>query len=297
MRRLQNLRGILVGLLLLINLCGLPLAAILVAGFRLLLPVPSWRRAVNHFLHEVMPPIWQGINNAILNGLLPTRWEIRGPDSLNRCGWYFLICNHQSWLDILVLGRVFNKRVAMLKFFMKRELLWMLPIGGLACYVMGFPLMYRYSKSYLKKHPEKIGKDLEVTKKACEKFRHQPVTIINFLEGTRATPEKIKNTLSPYRHLLSPRAGGLSFVIDAMEDQIKEIIDVTIIYPDKSLSFWDFLCGRVEHIVVDYQLIPVTDDLIGDYYQDKAFRRAFQSWLNQLWQRKDDKIEQYYQQR
>ncbi len=287
---MQTLRGLIVALLLLINLLFLPSLAILIAGVRLITPIKKWRDGIDYFLHEMLPPAWWGTNNLIMDFFLKTHWNIQADANLNRKHWYFLISNHQSWLDILVLGKVFNARVPMLKFFIKQELLWALPIGGLAAYVMGFPFMRRYSKSYLKKHPEKIGQDLETTRKACLKFKNQPVTVINFLEGTRATPDKRKKLASPYQHLLPPRAGGLSFVINAMSGLMQEIIDVTIIYPPRKFNLWDFVCGRVEEIKIIYRLIPITPDLLGNYYEDQDFRVHFQHWLNQTWREKDQLI-------
>ncbi|MDC6678883.1 UbiA family prenyltransferase, partial [Leclercia adecarboxylata] len=50
-----------------------------------------------------------------------------------------------------------------------------------ACY----PFMKRYTKAFLAKHPELAGQDLKITKEACELFKRQPVTVVNYLEGTR----------------------------------------------------------------------------------------------------------------
>lgn len=183
----------------------------------------------------------------------------------------------------------------MLKFFMKRELLWMLPVAGVACWLMGFPFVSRYSKEYLKKHPEKAGKDLENTKRACEKFKDQPLTIINYIEGTRFTKAKHQRQASPYKHLLKPRAGGFAFVLEALEGHIDYIINTTIIYPDPKTNLWQFMCGKTKKIIVCYEVLPVTKDLLGDYYHDKKFRIHIQHWLNQLWHEKDRLIEKTYE--
>ena len=73
--------------------------------------------------------------------------------------------------------------------------------------------MKRYSKAFLEKNPHLIGKDVEATRKACEKFKFSPISIMNFVEGTRYTEEKHEKQKSPYTHLLKPKAGGVAFVI------------------------------------------------------------------------------------
>jgi hypothetical protein len=40
-------------------------------------------------------------------------------------------------------------------------------------------------------------------------------------------------------------------------------------------------------IVVQVSLEPITEDLHGDYVNDKGFKRRFQQWLNALWHEKD----------
>lgn len=51
--------------------------------------------------------------------------------------------------------------------------------------------MKRYSRAYLLRHPERRGKDVETTRRSCEKFRLHPTTIVNFVEGSRFTQENI----------------------------------------------------------------------------------------------------------
>ncbi len=54
--------------------------------------------------------------------------------------------NHRSWVDILVLQSIFNRRIPFLKFFLKRQLIWV-PLLGLAWWALDFPFMRRYSSS------------------------------------------------------------------------------------------------------------------------------------------------------
>jgi 1-acyl-sn-glycerol-3-phosphate acyltransferase len=203
--------------------------------------------------------------------------------------WYLLIANHQTWADIIVLQLVFSLRIPSLRFFMKKELLWQLPIVAQACWVLGYPFVQRYNKDYLKKHPDRKGKDLETTRKICKRFKKTPISLINFSEGGRFNPQRHARQRSPYRYLLKPRAGGIAFILGAMP-QMRTLLDVTIIYDKEQASFWDFLSGRLRKITIRVRRIPITDELRGDYTNDVTFRRHFQRRLNQLWQEKDDLI-------
>jgi 1-acyl-sn-glycerol-3-phosphate acyltransferase len=201
-----------------------------------------------------------------------------------------MICNHQSWVDILVLQTVFNRRVPFLKFFIKQQLIWV-PFLGIAWWALDMPFMKRYTREYLERHPEKSGRDLQATRVACEKFRDTPTTVINFVEGTRSTAEKRGQKESPYRHLMPPRAGGVAFVLGAMGDILHSLIDVTIVYGDAAPSLWDLCCGRVDRIQVHIRVMEIEPWLTqGDYSGDEEFRARLQSWISTTWRRKDERI-------
>ena len=158
---------------------------------------------------------WVAGNDWIFDTFLTTRWTIEGVDGLRRDGRYLIISNHVSWVDIFAVLRAYHGKVAFIRFFLKKILIWF-PIAGQACWALEFPFMQRYSPEYLAKHPEKRGRDLETTRIACERYRTIPVAILNFAEGTRFTREKQEDQQSPYEHLLRPRPGGVSFVLASM---------------------------------------------------------------------------------
>ena len=159
---------------------------------------------------------------------------------------------------------------------------------------LDYPFMKRYSKAFLEKHPELKGKDLEITKAACELFKRQPVTVVNYLEGTRFTEAKRREQQSPYRHLLKPKAGGVAFVLAALGEQLDALLDVTIVYPgDQAPGFWALLNGSISRVIIDIQVRELDPALwAGDYESDPAFRQSVQAWVNQLWEEKDQRIEQ-----
>jgi hypothetical protein len=122
-----------------------------------------------------------------------------------------------------------------------------------------------------------------------------PISVMSFVEGTRFSEQKHGAQRSPYRSLLRARAGGVAYVLSAMKNRIREVLDVTIVYPTPNVSFWAFLCGRVFEVRVHVEKIPVADALVGDYARDRAFRLRFHQWLNALWSEKDDRIQQMQQ--
>lgn len=195
---------------------------------------------------------------------------------------YLLLSNHQSWADILILFDVFHGRTPFLRFFLKRDLIW-LPIIGLVCWAMDFPFMTRRSSAA----------DREATRKACAVYREDPVTVVNFLEGTRFTEAKRRDKNSPYRRLLRPKSGGLAFTLDAMGEQFAGVLDVTLCYqPTGRVMVWSWLCGEQAHVRLEVDLIPVPAELLhGDYAQDAAYRERIQAWVNGLWQRKDERLD------
>jgi 1-acyl-sn-glycerol-3-phosphate acyltransferase len=278
-------RGCLSLLLYLLNTILLTIPLLIIAVFKSVIPAGMWRKRCDAVINWIAGS-WIAINNWNIRVTNPARWDVQGVDALDVKGWYMVVANHQSWLDILVLQKVFHGKIPFLKFFLKKELIWV-PFLGLAWWALDFPFMKRYKKSFLKKNPHLKGKDLEITQKACEKFKTMPVSVMNFLEGTRFTPEKHDRQQSPFVHLLKPKAGGIAFVLAAMGAQMHQMLNVTIAYPEGAKNFWQFLCGNVGEIRVRVKSHPIDPELVGDYFTNKKFRVTFQNQLNVMWAEKD----------
>jgi len=268
--------------------CSVPI--ILAGIIKLLLPVPRVWRAVSAFCNFMMYCWCEGL--AILLYLNPhLKWDVQGLERLDKKNWYLLICNHHSWADIVVLCVLFRKHIPMNKYFLKQQLAWV-PFIGLACWALDMPFMKRYSRSYLLRHPEHRGKDVETTRRSCEKFRAHPTTIVNFVEGSRFTEEKRQQTRSPYKNLLPPKAAGIAMALNVLGEQFDKLLNVTLCYPENDKTpFYDMLSGKLTRIVVRIDLVPVEAERHGDYVNDKNFKRRFQLWLNTLWNEKDEQID------
>ena len=277
-----------IAVLILILSTSLFFIPIFIIGLLKLFPNQRWRVLCTKLIDKTIA-YWVDANNAYINRTQRVTWRINGVDNLNLNpkDWYLVIANHQSWLDIVLLQRLFNRKIPTLKFFIKDQLKWV-PLLGFAWWAMGSPFMKRYSKDYLLKNPEKKGQDLKATQKALKLFKQTPSTIMNFIEGTRFTPEKKAVQKSPYQHLLKPKAGGISFVVSAMGEKIHNLLDVTIVYSDKQHSLWDFLCHRVEAITIQVDNLSIPSQFVNCALVDnEQMQTEFRHWLNEQWLQKD----------
>ncbi len=282
-------KGTLIVLLILLNtLIWMP---ILVIGalLKIILPLPFLQKWITILLIACANN-WTSLNNFFFWLFLKIEWQVSGLEGLKLDEWYLVNCNHQAWSDIPIVQRILNRKVPMPKFFLKKELIWV-PVLGICWWALDFPFMKRSTPDQIKKNPSLAGKDLETTRIACEKFKTTPVSVFNFMEGTRFTSAKHARQNSPFKHLLKPKAGGAAFVLGSMGKQMHTMLDITIVYADKEKEIWDMLCGRVNKVVVHIRKIEIPKAFLGkDYSNDPDFKEQFQSWLNTLWIEKDQLI-------
>ena len=286
----RNLRGVIVFGVLSVNTIFWFTPLFVLAIIKLLVPVPPLRRGITRVLMWIGEQ-WVSVNTLVLAGSGARQWTADGLEDLSRDKWYLVLSNHQTWVDIVVLQAIFNRRIPFLKFFIKQELIWF-PLLGIAWWAMDMPFMKRYSQSYLARHPEKRGADLEATRRACQKFRHTPTSVINFIEGTRFSEEKRIRRESQFRHLLPPRAGGIAIALSSMGELFDAVLDVTLYYPDGPPTFWGMVCGDQVRVTASVRQLPVDSAVIkGDYASDREFRRDVHRWIGDIWRQKDEHLE------
>ena len=204
---------------------------------------------------------WLGVNNWLIDNVLPhLKWDITVDEDLDLSmqGRYLMTCNHQSWVDTTVNQYFGLTRMPLTRFFTKWELIF-IPFVGQAFKILGFPMMKRHTKEEIAKNPELKTRDMEEARKACEQLLSQPFTLLNYLEGTRFTPEKHKQQNSPYQNLLKPKAGGLALALNILGDQIVALVDMTIVYPDGAPGYGEFWLGEVGRIAVNLRKIDIPD--------------------------------------
>ncbi len=266
------------------------LPLLLATVLRLLMPTARSRNVVRGLLTSIAES-WIGFNSWMIDRLTNTDIRIQGELPVDPKGQYLVICNHQSWADIPILQKLFNRRLPLLRFFLKSQLIWV-PLLGPAWWALDFPFMKRYSREQVARRPELAGRDIAETRKACEKFKTLPVALMNFVEGTRWTRHKHKQQGSSYRHLLKPRSGGVAFVLETMGDSIDQIVDVSIVYSLSQPRLSDLFANRVRTIHVALRTLDIPDQFKGlDYSGNAEQKQAFREWINRLWQQKDEQIE------
>ncbi len=290
------LRGLTTLLLLLLNLLlwGIPVLLLGVVKFVVHMTAPRSRLRTRVILAlSSLAERWVAGTNRIFHWMLPTQWNVAGiEDDIRLDGRYLIISNHVSWVDIFTIARVFHRRTPFIRFFLKQRLIWF-PIVGQACWALEFPFMRRYSADYLQRHPENRGRDLATARRACQRYRHIPVAILSFLEGTRFSQEKRSEQDSPYRHLLRPRVGGIAFVVASLGDQLDAMFDVTLAYPGGDVTMWQFVSGQVATIAVHVRRLAVPSEFFtSDITEPGPTRDRLKSWIDSIWREKDGLLEQ-----
>jgi 1-acyl-sn-glycerol-3-phosphate acyltransferase len=283
---MRSIRGVFAILVFILNLLLWGTLIILFSLIKLIIPIDSIRIPLSRLL-VFFADCWIAGNNLNLSISQNINWEVEGLEGLSMDSWYLVVSNHQSWVDIAVLQKIFLGKIPFLKFFLKKQLIWV-PILGPCWWGLDFPFMQRYTREFLEKNPHLKGKDLETTRKACEKFKKMPISVMNFLEGTRHTPTKHELKKSPYKNLLPPKAGGFGFVLSAMGEYLNKIVDVTIYYPDGKKTFIDLFFGRIKTIRVKVRTMDIPQELLGDYESNK---KEFQDFVNNWWFEKDQDFE------
>jgi 1-acyl-sn-glycerol-3-phosphate acyltransferase len=182
-----------------------------------------------------------------------------------------IIVNHQTWMDIPIVHHVVTDHGPILKFLIKRQLVWV-PIVGWLCYALNFPRLNRGTGKNSR------GKDFAAIESASATLANERGALLIYAEGTRFTSQKHLNQKSPYRHLLTPKPGGLKIALAAVPDDTP-VLDMTITYPHQNIHFWECLGGANKDIYVDIQQYKAGE--IDDV----------RSWLADRWQEKDERIE------
>ncbi len=211
------------------------------------------------------------INSILIERFLRIRLRVHGETSID--GPVIVISNHRTWFDILLLHQVITRRGPILKFLIKRELLFV-PILGWLCFALGFPRLIRGRQEGGREQ------DLKVIATAAADNTNSSYALTVFVEGTRFTRDKHEHQAAPFTHLLKPRHGALQTIL---KHAPAPIIDSTIIYPRDDVTFWQCIGGAVRQIdiFIEAAAPPEPADT--------------QDWLNRRWQAKDALIDRHIQ--
>ena len=85
-----------------------------VSFFKMIIPGRWFRLQCNRLLNHIANT-WIQFN--ILNQKITagTHWDVKGVTDLNPRAWYMMVANHQSWVDILVLQKIFHRKIPFIK--------------------------------------------------------------------------------------------------------------------------------------------------------------------------------------
>ena len=284
-----KLKNILIGIfsiiILVTNTLILAVLMIPLGVIKFLIPLKTLRASFTRIIIKI-GELWISVNSSWVIHLHKPHIEIRGKENLNGDSWFLSTSNHQSAADIFIVQYITNKKIPMLKFFIKYELIYV-PVIGICWWALDMPFLKRYTQKQIKKNPKLKGRDYKKMKKSLEHYSLHPVSIFSYAEGTRFTKKKHSLQKSEYKNLLKPKEGGLAIALSNV-NKIKELIDITIIYESDDMGFWNYLCGNIKNIKVFISKIEIpskylTENLIAS----EGLRSDFKLWLNNVWKEKD----------
>jgi len=201
------------------------------------------------------------------------------------------IANHQWVLDWLMIFSLASRkgRLGVCKLFTKSSIRW-LPGFGWGIYLLDFIFLSR-----------NWDKDKESIHRTFNnlKFRGIPFWLISHLEGTRITPEKLKqshefakkNDLPTFQNVLLPRQKGFIAMVEELREGagVNALYDFTLIYNDgkkePSIKSIVFRRGGTMHIHVKrYPIETIPKN-----------KEELSKWVLARWKEKDELIDTFQQ--
>ena len=281
----NNLIGIISSTILIVNTLILAILMIPLGIIKFLIPIKSLRASFTKIIIKI-GEIWISVNSLWVIKLHKPNLEIHGQENLGGNSWFLSTSNHQSAADIFIVQFITNRKIPMLKFFIKYELIYV-PIIGICWWALDMPFLKRYTQEQIKRNPKLEGRDYKKMKKSLEHYSLHPVSIFSYAEGTRFSKEKHINQNSKFSHLLKPKEGGLAIALSNV-NKIKELIDITIIYDSDNLGFWNYLCGNIKNIKIFITKTKIPSKyLIDTLITNNELRSDFKLWLYDRWAEKD----------
>ena len=281
----NNLIGIISSTILIVNTLILAILMIPLGIIKFLIPIKSLRASFTKIIIKI-GEIWISVNSLWVIKLHKPNLEIHGQENLDGNSWFLSTSNHQSAADIFIVQFITNRKIPMLKFFIKYELIYV-PVIGICWWALDMPFLKRYTQEQIKRNPKLEGRDYKKMKKSLEHYSLHPVSIFSYAEGTRFSKEKHINQNSKFSHLLKPKEGGLAIALSNV-NKIKELIDITIIYDSDNLGFWNYLCGNIKNIKIFISKTKIPSKyLIDTLITNNELRSDFKLWLYDRWAEKD----------
>ncbi len=238
-----------------------------VSLLKILLPIPL----VTKFCQRVLEFIYRSavlVDSFWMTRVIGIRINIIGqlPDHPSP----IVVSNHQSWFDIPIIQHTVTSQGPILKFLIKRQLVWV-PIIGWICYALNFPRLNRGQGDNARQ------KDFAAIKSASDTLSTERGALLIFAEGTRFTAAKHQAQASPYQHLLKPKPGGLKIALESAPADTP-VVALSVVYRNQVTHFWRCLhgaCPTIDVVINNYTVADVTDA---------------RTWLEARWREKDQLI-------
>lgn len=193
-----------------------------------------------------------------------------------------VIANHVSWADIFLLQSAICSNGPVIKFVMKKQLLYV-PIFAMIAYAFNFPFVKRRSVGEVDPKTRRL-RDLARVKEACEVLHSSPAAVMVFPEGTRFTKAKQAEQDSEYEWLLEPRIGGFSTMVKSLVEFEPPVLNCTLLFPE-GFTFWRFLGGAGGDVRVTVERMGEEERV--ELLDDPA------TWLRRAWLEKDGRVKNY----
>lgn len=135
---------------------------IFICGLIKLIPIKPLQKLMS-LIAKKCASIWVSCNSINQKLLTPYQLNVTGLENTKLKDWYLVIANHQSWVDILVLQRVFNRRIPFFKLLFEKRVI--VRAYFRPCLVgTGLPIHDSHQQKPAKKEP----------KAAWQRFRNYP---------------------------------------------------------------------------------------------------------------------------
>ncbi len=236
---MKHLVSLISALWVIANLCLWTLCLIPIALLRVLIPTRQVRERCLGLV-EIIYRLAVSADSFWMQHIIGIKLQVNG--NIGNHPAPIVICNHQSWFDIPVLQEVITGAGPIIKFLVKRELIWV-PVIGWICLILDFPRLNRGVGRNARQS------DYSLIASASGRLGFEHGALLLFPEGTRFSEDKKIRQGSPYEYLLQPRSGGLK-IIKKSAPPTTPIIDLTIIYENGESNFWQCLHGATSTITI-----------------------------------------------
>jgi 1-acyl-sn-glycerol-3-phosphate acyltransferase len=247
--------------------------------------VPFSKRAFRRF-NRWCASTWWGGCVVVAERINRTRIEITG-ESVPERENALVVANHQQMPDITTIMAFARskRRLGDLKFFVKEAIKWV-PGVGWGMQFINCPFVRRNWTADRKR----IDKTFETLVR-----EEIPLWMVSFVEGTRATREKIERSQGfaqargrqVFQHVLNPRTKGFSASVQGLGDHIAAVYDLTIGYEGGVPTLWQHFTGAVKKVHLHVRRFPA-EEL-------PTLESELADWLDARFAEKDQLLEYFYQ--